>query len=567
MLSLSFANWFFSVFLLSFSVNFLFARKIELFALYSLSIFFFLGLNWLFFIFSYFHIEFNIYYVSLLSLCCLIYNIYNNCGYLYFDLFSRLCLTVVLLFPLYYSFGDVFTAWDAIASWNRWSVDIFNREYTFSGTAYPVLLSSIIALVYEFQNTSEIWYFAKFVLIFPSVFFILLLSVLFKNNKNLAVSLYLIFIHYTTYKSVNSGEADFAVVLVGLCVLLISYYSLKRNFFSTSLISVLVSGPLCLLKQPGVVFLIFAIIISFVILYNRDTVRRSQIAALFIVSVFSGSFLVGFNYLHTSAGNIINSNFDYLVGLSSAVNNWDKFNRFFLSPKPALDFILVPASLYLLSVKFKSLETVDRQFSVLAVLCFMVGCSLWFYAFSYDGRNALWAKIFVLFVLAIFFSRSSLAEQIAAAATRYLIRLSSIPCSFFMFGFLSLFIMFVFKTNDSVYGIQTAGQSKLGPVLVAEKIDELLSDSSGSCPYLVTNDLMLPHNFILKDYSMNIIANAWDVNGVLDASIPSCPTGGYYYFGHWSRNDPNWDKIYALVDDGVLSVSDLSLRIFFRPYE
>lgn len=57
--------------------------------------------------------------------------------------------------------GQVFSAWDAVVSWNRWAMELSQNRYNPMNAAYPVLLPGVWSLTYEALGTTEIWYFAR----------------------------------------------------------------------------------------------------------------------------------------------------------------------------------------------------------------------------------------------------------------------------------------------------------------------------------------------------------------------------------------------------------------------
>ena len=123
----------------------------------------------------------------------------------------------------------------------------------------------------------------------------------------------------------------------------------------------------------------------------------------------------------------------------------------------------------------------------------------------------------------------------------------------------------LFRGDKQTYKIQKVGQSKVGNQATAKKLEMLLSGGNKTCPYVVSNQLLLPQNFYLKNYSSNLIVNAWDVHGILVTPVPNCSSGGFYAFGDWSKKDKNWSKIESMVEKGELLVSDSSLNIYFKP--
>ena len=89
---------------------------------------------------------------------------------------------IFLTFPIVYfwifksELLTVFSGWDAVVSWNRWAVELFNGNLQ-STWGYPLGLPALISLVYKVANETNIQLFAKWICwIWPLVGAMLLLN-------------------------------------------------------------------------------------------------------------------------------------------------------------------------------------------------------------------------------------------------------------------------------------------------------------------------------------------------------------------------------------------------------
>ena len=268
---------------------------------------------------------------------------------------KRTSLILLLLAPITLRFGDVYTAWDAISSYNRWAIQIFSGEYSAPETAYPVLIPSIMALVYEFQGTHDIWWTAKISLIlFPAFFLLIAISAYLKYRKAMFFIFPLLTYHYLVYKGVNSGEVDFPLALAGLSVLLLCYtYTLERNVAYLFAATIL-GGLTSLIKQPGLAFLIFPTLF-WVTTVNWKTINQKtfwSVSTIIVTFMLASSFPASFYYLQSLSNDSPTSNLNYLIELASNNNLKNKITKFFGLPKPTLDWLLIPVSLLLAVYSF-----------------------------------------------------------------------------------------------------------------------------------------------------------------------------------------------------------------------
>ena len=565
MIFASFLNWMFSVFLLSVMLGNIIAGKQSKLAVYSFGFFIFLGANWAYFLIKYFDFWFDPFALSLFSAILFLYTLRVSGIGFFRELARDFGIVSLILFPLYLSFGDVFVAWDALASWNRWAKEIFNGEYIFSGTAYPVLVSSIVALVYEFQSTDAVNFTAKFSLITIPVF-LLLIAKADQNNPKMFIALCIIFFNFLTNKGVLSGEADFPVSIAGLVVLYLCFISNIKSDIKYSAIAFLIAGPVCLLKQSGIPFFCFSFINFLYLLFTIDIGYIKRERSLLIWSlILSSSFPISFYFLHLIFTESLTSNLSYLVGLSAQASVLDIFNRYFDNPRPQLDFIMIPVSLFAFYVLLRKASDDVRFFVLVSGVFFVLGSFFWIYAFSYDSRNAVWAKSFALFTLVIYFSEARFVERVRRFCVRHQ-RLWDITGLSLSTGGLCLLGYLCLWGQTTAENFQRLGELEIGPVDAALELSYLLgSDESERCPYLVTNDLLIRHNFYLKSYAAKILDVPASVESLLSDEVPKCVNGGFFYFGSWSKNDPTWHLLMEKADTGEIWPVDPDLGVYRRP--
>lgn len=488
------------------------------------------------------------------------------------DLLGEICIGLVFLFPLWPLFGQVFTSWDALASWNRWAIEIFEGSYQPEGTAYPVLLPAYLSMTYFFQGTAEIWWTAKITLaILPASLIMLALSLYQDTKDKFFLAFLILFYPYLVNKAVISGLSDFPVMIAG-AIGLVFLYAADRSahedskFDSALALSFLFGGIASVIKQAGLAF--FVVSITYAILNRKRIGSRAHVSiAALVALMFPVSFLLLFyQFSSDPAGNI-----EYLRTLSAGGLVGQRALSFFSLPPS--DSVLVPLMLFLsvfamVSAKFRSKRTTN----VVMLSFFAVGVVAWYVAFSYDARNALWAKAFLVLpsatVLSLILdrtvSRTALCGLVARGKGALAFSSKLVPV--LVCAFIAIVLYVATRGDSTIYTIQARGQEEIGRADIALRMNALLNDTD-PCTVLVTNRLMLPLNYHLRNHRDRMIADAWGRQDLLELHRDhSCSSGRYLIFGEWSLSlgdDETSRDVQELIDLGRIIEIDRLMRIYF----
>tara|TARA_Y100000815_G_scaffold272311_1_gene300909 strand:+ start:1492 stop:3282 length:1791 start_codon:yes stop_codon:yes gene_type:complete len=191
--------------------------------------------------------------------------------------------------------GDVFTAWDALASWNRWAVELSMNQYKPLNAAYPVLVPALWSLIYEAQSSSALWFFSRALMsVIPlGVMALVAFAGLRRGVIPLIVlSLPLIF-GFVLKDSLYSGYMDQPSALMAAGGLLIAALSLwekdvaHRNEF---LMLGVMSVALAVLTKQHAIFAAFAVCALVAVMAFRRQItfmRASVLAAMFLIPILS----------------------------------------------------------------------------------------------------------------------------------------------------------------------------------------------------------------------------------------------------------------------------------------
>ena len=229
-----------------------------------------LSMSWVIFLISFIFGIDNIYLyiLSLLSFLYTLLIVYKNTHYeRNNNIFRIWILSLTIMIPSLIYFGYGYNAWDAIVSWNRWAIELYDNIYQSINAAYPILLPAIWSLIYKIQGTSEIWFTSQLTLFFLPLILVVFLLTLFKETHEKTYLFILVLIYpYLVWRWTYIGYMDMPVMLIGLLSIISMYtaevYKNKGNneFICYIYLVLLLSGTASLVKQAGLMFLIFNLV-------------------------------------------------------------------------------------------------------------------------------------------------------------------------------------------------------------------------------------------------------------------------------------------------------------------
>lgn len=312
----------------------------------------------------------------------------------------------------------IFMTWDAVASWNRWAIELSANEYKpMAGSSYPLLLPALWSLVYKAQGSSELWMVAKGLLfVFPALLFLiffLLLSVRFYMVATFFLVFAGVFFFSRNAFAMLQGNVDIplaVMLLAGGTSLLYSLHWLERGRVEELkrglLMSVFFVGLAAITKQQGGVM--FApLALTIMIAWRRKLLTFGTGAVLLFVAVLPlFSFLTIFFSLD---GNPF-GNLGGLSAISAASSSGEPF-------RAALEFVLamVPTYLWfvLLGLSLLNLFFFRSPAGVLGILFLLLGVAAFFFygkCCSYEARNGWW--VLMMFVLSALFGLAQVESRL-----------------------------------------------------------------------------------------------------------------------------------------------------------
>lgn len=476
-------------------------------------------------------------------------------------------ITFLLLLPLLKSIGIGFSIWDVLASWNNWAIELFSNEYQPIDAAYPILMPGIWSLIYKIQGTTDIWWTAQTIqFVLPLTVLVLLFS-LYSETKNktyLFIS-FLIYPYLISSHTIN-GNMDMPVMLMGTLSLINLYtaeiYKEKKEFTYYIYAALLLAGLASITKQAGLAFLVFNFIY---ILLNLTQFKLKKI--LFIVMGISILYLISYLSLYYQ-NNITNpiGNLSHLNTLAAEKYSHYKLEwlylKFFDLPEDISFLNFFNLILIILGFSLFTFKGLRKYNSVtfLSALFFIVSILIWVKYFSYDSRNSLWVKAFFILFLSI---------NLNYAVINYIHIYSKLKFIFVAILFSTLLGLY-FLGNSFAYTKQKNMQMTVGikdgclPSILSAK--KLLKDKD-SCVKIYTNELVIPRNYRLKNYTDKFILMGRDYKFQSFKYLEhNCSSGRYIIFRQKSERRQEWWKVAKLSYNNLIQyLPNENSLVFFVP--
>lgn len=289
--------------------------------------------------------------------------------------------------------GDVFTAWDALASWNRWAVELSANEYRPLNAAYPILIPALWSLIYEAQSSSSMWLFSRALMsVIPLGVMALVAYAGLRRGlvAFLTLSLPLIF-GFILKDPLYSGYMDQPSAVLAVGGLLVTVLALweedvaRRNEF---LMLGVLSVALAVLTKQHAIFAAFAVCsVVAIMAFRRQVtfVRASLLAALFLIP------LISFLYIYLQEQDTIWGNIKTLNELSNRkVGDQSKIlvaARTIGAELPAWLWFTLGAGSLLNILFFRKSQAI---FALLVAGLTIPGFFVYADCCSYSERNGMW---------------------------------------------------------------------------------------------------------------------------------------------------------------------------------
>lgn len=298
--------------------------------------------------------------------------------------------------------GTVFSAWDAVVSWNRWATEWAAGMIPADSRFYPQLIPVNWSITYLLQGSTTLQFFAKSIMpLFGLLMFVGLINLGIETGEShffIAMPVLMSLLKNFLKDGVSNGYVDIAIAFMGFMAV---YFLIKgqkalefEDRYRYVLMGAVFAAGAAVTKQPGVYLTLCYPILAWLILHSSDGPSWRQrlksilarFAAIYLIwiswYVFKGiQVLLGTDRPHLEVLINLSANTYGNVGLfqqiMAALAQFDRFLLFF--------------ALILLTLPF-----MDRFYRALTLLMAPYPI-LWAWFAGYDTRNlAIFLPVFAL---------------------------------------------------------------------------------------------------------------------------------------------------------------------------
>lgn len=341
----------------------------------------------------------------------------------------------------------IFTKGDAVASWNKWGVELSDNKYFPWNAAYPILFPGIWSLIYKAQSNALIWPFAKASLFILPIIISLAVFLLVQTKRVLAAIFCLILSYYFLLvhpESMLDGYMDIPVTVM-IFVATISMIAVVDNIenhgtsddlYDLLCLSGVFSGLSAITKQPGSSALaIFLILVVFLALKKRISLRHAGILTFISVLPLASFLLMYWSKESELLGNLV------------VLKEWSEKVRVMVAPdgnkyESAYKLLIRNIGIYPIPImvvaalfNLVSIKKLSGQLGIIFLLVSILGFLIYSNCCSYNERNGWWLYVFLLSSVVLSFSRLESVFGFLANTTRisvpaYIVTISFIAVAF-----------------------------------------------------------------------------------------------------------------------------------------
>lgn len=400
-------------------------------------------------------------------------------------LFSQvIAISAVIYLIYYYMYVDlapktVFSAWDAVISWNRWALDWYHNSLPFHTWEYPQLLPANVSLTYVFINNSVVQLFAKSMFYIFPIAMVACLWDLGNQRKDEGYFWAILFlVIFTIVIFSGLGVSGFADIPVACMVLLAVYPLLLAN--STTLrdshakkiiVGSIICGAATITKQAGIYLAVVYPILIYLSLNMNSSIKKTDYFKVILTSVLMILFYLvpwyTYKLIQIHMGIDNSAAIPLLQGYAySSIAHPTLYQKLDIAISVLLLSYFNKHFLYLVSLLFivgSLINRVGRSLSLLLVIPMFL---MWAIYFSYDPRNIAFIipflSIILGFGLAYLLSLFVRLEKIALILTKTFIFIPSKNMVYFFLErcYLSAAIVFFVMLSTGLYFINKTYSSQ-----------------------------------------------------------------------------------------------------------
>lgn len=297
-------------------------------------------------------------------------------------------------------FGNVFSLWDAIVSWNRWAIDWSLQIFPRGSYDYPQLLPTLWSLTYQLIGTTDVQVFAKAVVAWLPLAGVLAFAGIWQQERTSAgvVGAIVFTLLLRQFKELAiSGYVEFPTATMALIAYFAGWLATRSSGNTARWLAIaggVIAAGAAACKQGGLYYAFFYPLFFYLLSPDRRQARTTAALAFAVIVAIVGfayslRFIAGPPRAPGQSGSIAWAlMFGKIHGDSSA---WQKMARSltllttqWLTPK-----LLVPLGI----LWFFALRTALGRILLLGTV--VPPLTIYTLFFGYDIRNALFCAPFL----------------------------------------------------------------------------------------------------------------------------------------------------------------------------
>ena len=218
-------------------------------------------------------------------------------------LYTQLAIGVLIAAGAYhfqravFDFGNVFSIWDTVVSWNRWAVDWSQGIFPRGSYDYPQLLPTIWSLVYQLIGTVDIQVFAKATVAWLPVAAILAYAGIWQEERTSAsvVGAVAFTLLLRQFKELAiSGYVEFPTAVLAFIAYFAGWLATRRDGREAHWLAIIggvIAGGAGVCKQGGLYYAFFYPVFFYLLAPDRRGARSTALQALGLILA-----IIGFSY-------------------------------------------------------------------------------------------------------------------------------------------------------------------------------------------------------------------------------------------------------------------------------
>jgi len=174
--------------------------------------------------------------------------------------------------------GTVFSAWDAVVSWNRWATEWAAGQIPTGSHFYPQLIPANWSITYVLQGDTTLQFFAKSIMpLFGLLMFVGLMNLGIATSEShffIAMVLLMPLLKNFLRDGVSNGYVDIAVAFMGFMAIYLLIKSQRtleaEERYRSLLMGAVFAAGAAVTKQPGVYIALCYPVLAWLILHSSD---------------------------------------------------------------------------------------------------------------------------------------------------------------------------------------------------------------------------------------------------------------------------------------------------------